>query len=157
MPSSLFIFQFRVAQNMSATLGCMAHKRSATLVWTLPSLEISLGRFTKGLLHGNGSFFFLEFIPWGGSRRVCYVGTAPPPPNFALAWLTKGLLWWDSAFLLPQWLAKGLYDATAPSSSKFYHPLAHKKSATLQRHLLPLNFTLGLPGLLRWRILNFLL
>ena len=81
--------------------------------------------------------------PVDGSQKVCYVGMAPSsskvcadnrsaPVNFALAWLTKGLLRWNS---------------------KFYPRVATKqRPATLEWQLLPLSFNLArlTKSLQRW-------
>ena len=92
--------------------------------------------------------------PVDGSQKVCYVGMAPSsskvyadnrsaPVNFALAWLTKGLLRWNSKFY-PRVAhkTKACYVVMATSSSKFQPRKANKRSATLE-WLLPLqNFAL---------------
>ena len=78
--------------------------------------------------------------PVDGSQKVCYVGMAPSsskvyadnrsaPVNFALAWLTKGLLRWNTLGLLTK-----------------------QRPATLEWQLLPLSFNLArlTKGLQRW-------
>ena len=98
--------------------------------------------------------------PVDGSQKVCYVGMASKvdadnrsaPVNFALAWLTKGLLRWNSKFY-PRVAhkTKACYVVMA-TSSKFQPRKANKRSATLE-WLLPLqNVALRwlTKGLLPW-------